>query len=671
MCGFGGIARAEPTGVGLSVLRPMAEVLRHRGPDGFGFYCGHRVGLAHTRLSIIDPEHAAQPMTSGDGSVVLAYNGEIFNYRELRTELAGAGHDFRTDSDTEVLLEAYRAWGAEMLSRLNGQFAFAVYDRRRERVMLARDRFGIRPLYYARRQDDLVFGSEAKALFASGEVEAAVDPVGLNEVFTTWAARSPHTVFEGVRSLEPGTFALWRPDGFSRHRYYELSYGSGQREDEPDDALEKLDDLLRSSVKLRMRADVPVGSYLSGGLDSTIISRLSAEQSPHQLRTFSVSFADTAYDESSYQRQAVEAVGSDHRVEQIGQHSVAESFPDVVRHVETPLLRTAPTPLFRLSRLTRDSGIKVVLTGEGADELFLGYDIFKETAIRRFCERQPESEWRPRLFDRLYPHQRDEAAGGELWRRFFLQDASPDDPLYSHLPRYRLTGWIHNFFSPELESEAGGSEPLDDLRAATPEDYPDWPLLHRAAWLEMRTFLEPYLLSSQGDRMSLAHGVEARYPFLDHRVFEFAAGLPPRTKLRVLREKHILRRWASDVIPPGLAERRKQPYRAPGVSSFFSEKAPDYVTTLLSEEAVERAGLFHPRAVAGLARRCRSGKATAERENQALVGILSAQIWHRQFIQRSWETTGTSLDPAAADVLITEDDVSPEPPTLEHQKVLS
>lgn len=664
MCGFAGIARRRPEGVDLDTLVPMAGSLGHRGPDGHGYYSGARVGLAHTRLSIIDPAGGAQPMTTPDGSVVLVYNGEIFNFRELRDDLVDRGHCFRTTCDTEVILEAYRAWGPSMVERFNGQFAFALYDRERERLVLARDRFGIRPLYYSVRDRGLYFASEAKALFASGEIDAAVDPVGLNQVFTFWAAMEPQTVFEGIEALEPGTFAMWEDGRLRRERYYSPRFQ--ERDTEPEDAVERLDELLRSSVKLRMRADVPVGSYLSGGLDSTVISTLAAEDSPHQLRSFSVSFDDKSFDESDHQKTAVQSVGSRHRRVQVGADSIAAVFPEVVRHTETPLLRTAPAPLYRLSRLTRDSDIKVVLTGEGADEVFLGYEIFKETAIRRFCLRQPDSSWRPRLFDRLYSYLGNDRARGAMWRKFFLEACGPDEPLFSHVPRFQSTAWAGNFFSEDLKAELADDDPVEDLRSRLPAEYGTWSPLHRAAYLEMRTFLSPYLLSSQADRVSLAHGVEARFPFLDHRLFEFAASLPASSKLRVLEEKHLLRRWARDVVPEELAQRPKQPYRAPDVSSFFGPEMPDYVEEILSPGAVEAAGLFDSNAVQGLVRRCRSGRATTPREGRTLVGILSSQLWHHIFMDGASSLTAASasrsVDPQEADVLIQEDAPDVRPP---------
>ncbi len=630
MCGFAGVARAEPRGVAPQLVSRMAAAVRHRGPDGSGVYTDDRVGLAHVRLSVIDLAGGAQPMADATGRFVIVYNGEIFNFQDLRAELAARGAVFRTRSDTEVLLHAYDRWGEGMLYRLNGQFAFALYDRRDRSLFLARDRFGILPLFYAERSGDLYFGSEVKALFASGEVDRELDPEGLDEVFTFWGARPPRTPFRGVRALEPGCCGRWRGGRLALRRWYALEYAPTA---EPSDGLARLDDLLRSSVRSRLLADVPVGGYLSGGLDSSAVCALARAESGQELRTFSVTFADARYDESAHQQQLAEAVGSRHAAVRIRGEDIAAVFPDVVRHAETPLVRTAPAPLYLLSRLTKERGISVTLSGEGADELFYGYDLFKETVVRLFCLRQPDSRVRPRLFDRLYPYLAPGGRAGEFWRRSFLTASAPDDLLFSHLPRIRLTSWIKDFYSPEFRARLGDWNALTAARDALPPDFERWSALAKAAYLEMVTLLSPYLLASQGDRMAMAHGVELRVPFLDHRLFEFAAALPDRCKLRGLEEKAILRSWADAVVPPALARRPKQPYRAPDVPAFFGPRSPEYVRDLLDPETVSRGGVFDAQAVAGLVRRCRSGVASGVREGQALVAVLSTALWQQQFLQ--------------------------------------
>jgi asparagine synthase (glutamine-hydrolysing) len=606
----------------------MAGAVRHRGPDGAGIYASGSVGLAHTRLSIIDVACGAQPLSNEDGQVVITYNGEVYNYLEMRAELEARGHIFATHTDTEVLVHAYEEWGDDFANHFNGQFALAIYDRRRERVVLVRDRFGVRPLFYAERDGNLYFASEVKALFATGEVPARPDLVGLDQVFTFWGARAPRTPFAGVSQLEPGTMAAWERGRLRTWRYYHLEYPEAR--DESPDAIRHLDEIMRTGVSLRLRSDVPVGGYLSGGLDSSITCALAAEGSPHALRTFSITFADPRLDESQFQVLVADQVKSQHAITHIRTGDISRVFPDVVRHAETPMVRTAPAPMYLLAQLVRENNIKVVLTGEGADEVFLGYDLFKETSVRLFCLRHPESTMRPRLFDRLYPYIGH--GGGDFWRKFFLDAGGPGDPLFSHMPRFNLTSRIKGFYSEQTREALAGVDAIGELRDSLPSSFGKWSPLNRAAYLEMTTLLSSYLLNTQGERMGMAHGVEGRFPFLDHRLFEYAAALPTSSKLLGLKEKNILKRWARDVVPPSVADRHKQPYRAPDAPAFFGDGNQPYVDEMLSEESIRRAGIFDPIAVSGLVRRGRAGKISSFAENQAFVAILSTQLWYDTMI---------------------------------------
>jgi asparagine synthase (glutamine-hydrolysing) len=628
MCGFAGFVLTAGHAVGEETLRRMAAALRHRGPDGFGFFTDPEACLVHTRLAIVDKAGGAQPLASADGTLVLAYNGEVYNHHELRRELEDRGHRFRTQSDTEVVLEGWRAFGPALLPRLNGQFALALYDRTRRSLFLARDRFGVRPLFHARVPGGIVFGSEVKGLLASGLLETAPDPRGLDEVFTFWAARPPRTPFRHVEALEPGGWGRWDEGRWVSGRWYEPDFGPPLGE---TGAIEALDEILEGAVAFRLRADVPVGGYLSGGLDSSITCALASARTPHRFRTFSITFEEPAFDESESQQAVAAELGSLLAAALVGSGAIAEAFPEVIWHVETPLVRTAPVPLYLLGRLTRAAGITVVLTGEGADELFYGYDLFKEVALREFCLRPGTGPRRARLFERIYPFAGGGRRAGEFWARFFLEAGPADDPLLSHLPRFRLTGAVKDFYSGDFRAAIGRHDPLVELRRSLPDGFRRWTPLQRAAWLELTTLLSPYLLAAQGDRVSLAHGVEARYPFLDHRLFEFAARLPDRLKLLGLREKRLLRQWSAGRIPAAASHRPKRPYRAPDAASFFRGDAPAYVRELLAPDAIADTGIFEPHAVAGLVRRCAAGQATGFRENQALVAILSTQLWHRSF----------------------------------------
>ena len=310
-----------------------------------------------------------------------------------------------------------------------------------------------------------------------------------------------------------------------------------------------LEELMRDSVRLRLRADVPVGAYLSGGLDSSLIVALAQQETDHQLRTFSVAFQDPHYDERSHQEEVARALGTDHHVVEVGPSEIANAFPDVVRHAEQPLVRTAPVPLFLLSAEVRANDIVVVATGEGADELFWGYDLFKEVVVRELHQRDPEGA--RELLEELYGYLPASARRGPAWDRFLLETGDPGDPLTSHMTRVEATAAVKAFYRPEVAAEIGEDQSLDRLRAGLPASFGDWSSLERASWLEINTLLEPYLLAAQGDRVAMAHGVEGRYPFLDHRVFEHAVRLPAERKLAGMEEKAALRELAADLLPAG------------------------------------------------------------------------------------------------------------------------
>jgi asparagine synthase (glutamine-hydrolysing) len=627
MCGIAGIVRSDPSeAVDERALLRMARAIRHRGPDGFGILLDPGAGLVSTRLSIVDLEHGWQPLLDDSDGSVLVYNGEVYNHGELREWMSSLGIRFKTRSDTEVVLALLQHEGLDGLRRLNGQFAFAWWQPRRRRLTLVRDRFGVRPLSYSSREDGtIVFGSEAKALFASGEVRPAADLAGLDQVFTLWAPQAPRTAFAGVRQLEPGGVLVWEQGEIVEQRRW---WRPGP--DQPDPGEGDLEGALRDSIRLRLLADVPVGAYLSGGLDSSLISALAQAQKQGELRTFSVAFDDPSYDERTEQELVARAIGTSHHVVDVGAMEIAAAFPEVIRHAETPLVRTAPVPLYLLARAVNEHDLKVVVTGEGADELFWGYDLFKEVAIRRLHGTDPERALE--LLADLYPHLGSTGARrGPGWARFLLETGAGDDPLSSHLTRVAATGAVRGFYRDELAAELNAEAALEPVRGGLPAGFGSWDELDRAAWLEVTTLLEPYLLAAQGDRVAMAHGVEGRYPFLDHRVYARSVALPDEEKLTETNDKVALRRLADELLPAEIAQRRKQPYRAPEVTPFFSPGSPAWVEEALSPAALAANDIWDGRRVEGLLRRCREGRATGVREGMALIGILSTQLWHEAF----------------------------------------
>lgn len=634
MCGIVGFCGASlPDDAATVLLRRMCGTIAHRGPDDQGVFVGKGVGLGHRRLSIIDlSPNAAQPMATADTRIV--FNGEIFNHIELREGLIQRGRRFTTSSDTEVILHLYEEMGPDFVSLLNGDFALAIWDEQRRRLLLARDRMGVRPLFYTWRNGTFHFASEVKALLEVPGVVAEMDPIALDQIFTLWAPIAPRTTFKNISELPPAQMMIIEGGQARIRSYWDLAFpeGGGGDPRSQQDVAEELRALLEDATRIRLRADVEVGSLLSGGLDSSIVSALAVRMAPAGFRTFSVGFDDAEFDESAYQVIMTQALGTRHHAISCTADDIARVFPSVVHHSERPVLRTGPAPLYLLFEFLRRQGLKVALSGEGADEVFAGYDLFKEAGIRRFCARQPGSKIRPQLFRRLYPYLPAlQQQTPEYLAAFFGTGADAlDDPLFSHRPRIRATAGAKIFFSRELREAVAGYDAAEELAASLPEAFSRWHPLHQAQFIETRFLLPGYILSSQGDRMAMAHGVETRFPFLDHRLVEFAANIPARLKLRGLREKHILRKATVDLLPPSIGERPKQPYRAPD-SSAFSGPAGAYAGELLSSEAIARTGLFNPQAAAKLLDKGRRGALGGFRDNAAFVGMLSTQLWSQEF----------------------------------------
>ena len=644
MCGISGIVNLRGEVVERAELTSMIATLDHRGPDATGVFCAENIGLAHARLSIIDLEGGHQPMSIDRGDFWITFNGEIFNYIELREELIRKGHRFATSSDTEVILHMYQEHGEDCVKRFNGQWAFAIWDKKHRKLFLSRDRLGVRPLFYTRTADRFVFASEIKALFTHAEVRRELDLQALNQILTFWVTVPPRTAFRDVWQVPPGHSLTVSDGGIRMRRYWDLEYWP-QNEDgaEGEKRLtEELLALLLDATRIRLRSDVPVGAYLSGGLDSTFITALTRQLVGDRLRTFSVSFDDTEFDESQYQNEASSFLGTQHSAIRCSSNDIANIFPDIIRHTEQPIVRTAPAPLFMLAKLVKQSGYKVVLTGEGSDEMLGGYDIFKEAKIRRFWGRHPASRLRPLLLRRLYPYidgiQRQPAS---YLRSFF--HVKPEDlssPYFSHFPRWELTAKLKMFLSKTVRAEIQCYDALRDLEQTLPASFASWGHFNQAEYLEAMFLLPGYILSSQGDRMAMAHSVEGRYPFLDHRLVEFAARLSPTLKMRVLDQKHLLKRAGQGLIPESILKRHKQPYRAPEGNSFFASGEP-YVDEMLSPESIQQQQIFDPHAVNGLTAKFKSGRASSTKENMALVTILSTQLLMIQFASASRQPTAS------------------------------
>jgi asparagine synthase (glutamine-hydrolysing) len=638
MCGIAGFVSDQITPSDRSTLRRMIGAIRHRGPDELGTWFDDHAALGHARLSIIDLAGGSQPMHNEDGSLTIVFNGEIFNYVELRRDLLARGHQFATRSDTEVILHLFEEYGENAVSRLNGQWAFAIFDSRTRRLFLSRDRLGVRPLFFTSTANGVLFASEIKSLFAHPAVKRELDIEAVDEIFTFWHTLPPRTAFRGIFELPPGHSATVAGGQVSVRRYWDICYpesGSTNGAGAEGRYAEELLAILEDATRLRLRSDVPVGAYLSGGLDSTVIAALAKRSGVAKLTTFSVRFEDQELDEGAYQNEAVRYLETDHQDIRCSNADIGRIFPSVIWHTEKPILRTAPAPLYLLSHLVRENGYKVVLTGEGSDEMLGGYDIFKEAKIRAFWAAHPNSAVRPLLLKKLYPYmpQLQSQPAAYLQAFFHVRPEDTKSPFFSHLPRWRLTSRLKALFSAGVKNHLAGRNPLRDLEAELPSEYHSWTPFMRAQYLESRYLLPGYILSSQGDRVAMAHSVEGRFPFLDHRLAEFASRLPPRLKMKALKEKYLLKRLAAGLVPPSVVNRPKQPYRAPDACSFFGRHTPDYVDGMLSAERIRSFGIFDPAAVQRLVAKARSGSTLGAGDNMAVVGVLSTQILYDRFIQ--------------------------------------
>jgi asparagine synthase (glutamine-hydrolysing) len=641
MCGLAGAValRSSAVMIGRDDLAAMVGAVSHRGPDESGMYLDERAALGHARLSIVDPEAGQQPMSDDRGTRWVVFNGEIFNHVELRAELEGLGHRFRTRSDTEVVVRAFDEWADEAFARFNGQFAIAIWDVASRRLTLARDRYGIVPLYLCEHDGRLLFASEVRAIFAADPgVTRAFDPVGLSETFTFWASVAPQTVFAGVTELEPGHVRTFSEAGVT-----DISIpGPGRSGGIPPMSFEDAASLVRArleeAVRLRVvRSDVPVGCYLSGGLDSSLIAALARRATRGVFRTFSIRFEDPRYDESQWQRLMVERLDADHTEVLVSRADIADAFPSAVHHAERPVLRSAPAPMFLLSRAVRDAGIKVVLTGEGADEMFGGYDLFREAAVRRAWGRHPTSAMRPRLLERLYPYlDRSPASQRAMAMEYLGRDRQRwQEPGFGHQVRWRSTSAVQRLFGRAVREGAASVNVRERLLATLPATFGEWPALAQDQYLEVRTLLSGYLLSSQGDRMLMAHGVEGRFPFLDPGVVEVADALPGSFKLRGLDEKRILKHAAMGVVPDDIVRRTKRPYRAPDAVAFAGAERPAWVDHVLAPSSISDAGVFDTTAVARLWAKCRQEASSGRLSNaddMALLGVLSTGLLHESHI---------------------------------------
>lgn len=639
MCGIAGYLGRLPEERNLD---RMLAMLVHRGPDEIGTYVDDHAAVGATRLSIVDIASGQQPICDPETGAVVVLNGEVFNHVELREDLRRKGHRFRTESDTEVALRLYLEEGERFAERLNGQFALGIWEPDQEKLTLVRDRFGISPLFYYHDQagGEFFFASEIKSLLANAQIPRRINAEALDQIFTLWTTVAGHTLIRGVVELEPGCLLVSQKASLRVSRYWSWPFPENQRPVEStfDEAVAGLREQLAASVRLRQRADVEVSAYLSGGIDSSGIVATSRQTSDAPLRTYSIGFEDPTYDETTFQQQVADRYSDDHIHIQCQTVDVDRNFERVIWHSESPLFRTAPSPMNHLSGAVRERGDKVVLTGEGADEILLGYDLFRETKVRKFWSRQPQSTSRPALLKRLYAYlpQFANPRYSAFAIQSFRSQLESDSPFYSHLIRWQNSSANKVFYSGDLRESIGDLDAVHTLSQSLPSEFFDVGDIDRSQYLELTTLLRGYLLSSQGDRMLMSNSVEGRYPYLDHCLVEFANALPQSFKLRGLNDKRILREAMTDRLPAEICKRAKFAYQAPELRAFVGVDGEDspLVERFLSPQALRNTGLFDEARVQMLLKKARESSLSrlGTRDNMAFVQVLSTQVFFRKFI---------------------------------------
>jgi asparagine synthase (glutamine-hydrolysing) len=578
ICGYFDISKERSPNK--KILEDMADTLIYRGPDSSGYLIKENLGLGFRRLSLIDLEGGNQPLYNENETIVLICNGEIFNYLELKKKLIQKGHNFRTNTDVEVLIHLYEEYGLDFLNQLNGQFAFALYDYREQELILARDRMGICPLFYTIVDKFLIFGSEIKAILAHPLVKREVDLVGLDQILTFPGLVSPRTMFKDIKSLKSGHYILIKNYQVKVTEYWDLNYPQLNEtySSQPESYYtEKLQELLIQSVKYRLHADVPVGVYLSGGLDSSLIAAIANTLNPEtDIHSFSIGFTDKDICESKYRDILLKKFNFIHHDIWFDWHQISEGLVKAIYHSECPLKETYNTASLALSNCARNNHIKAVLTGEGADELFAGYVGYRFEQLRN---------------SNLSANQRDYSLESVLEDELRLKVWGDENIFYERdLYSYRETKLA--LYSSELNERFSEFDCLN-FELVNPKKLQNRHFIHQRSYLDFKLRLSDHLVADHGDRMALANSVEARYPFLDINIVEFAKEIPPHLKLNNLKEKYILKQTAQDFLPQEIIEREKFAFHAPGSPNLLKQNI-EYINDLLSSNLLKKQGYFNP-----------------------------------------------------------------------------
>jgi asparagine synthase (glutamine-hydrolysing) len=619
MCGIAGIVRWDGAPVLEHEIRDMCGAMVHRGPDEEGVYLGDGVAIGMRRLSIIDLEGGHQPIANEDRSIWIVFNGEIYNYRELRRDLERQGHTFRTDSDTETIVHLYEELGTHCVDRLRGMFAFAIWDQRRRQLLLARDRLGIKPLYYAERDGELLFASELKPILQVSRDARAVDWGAAHHLFTFLSTPSPQSIVQGVSKLEPARVAVASADRpLAIRKYWDVQFTPNERATEAE-LVEELRSLLTEAVVLHQVSDVPVGAFLSGGIDSSAVVGLMAKPAAGRLKTFSIGFAEAEFDELPHARQVAAAFGTDHH-DLVLRPDVVQIVEDLTWYLDEPFGDTSAIPTFMVSKLASEH-VKVVLSGDGGDELFAGYDKYVV-------------EGRERSFDRI-PRAIRSAAGavGNAMRpgmhgRRFLKHLAFDGPRrYLDASTMFRVEELRGLFQPDAFARLVTYDPFRESLDALTHGGDDW--LAAVQYRDLHTYL-PLDILTKVDRMTMAHSLEARPPLLDHKLVEFAATIPARFRLKDGTTKYIFKQALRGLLPDGIIDRRKQGFAVP-LARWFRGELADFTRDLLLSETCRQRGFFNVSHVERLLQLNDRGRDL----DLQLWTILSFELWCRRFLDPS------------------------------------
>jgi len=578
MCGICGILDLKKEKrIDSSITKKMTDRMLHRGPDGRNFYFNGNLSFGFTRLSIIDLEGGMQPIFNEDNSVILICNGEIFNYIELREELIEKGHKFKTKTDVEVLIHLYEEYRTEFLNQLNGQFAFVIFDFNNQQLFCARDHFGVLPFFYTIADGFFIFASEIKAILEHPEVKKEVDLVGLDQIFSFPGLISPRTMLKNIKSLENGHYIIVKDlNNIKDIEYWDLDYPEiNETKFDKDERfyVERLNELITRSVGLRLRSDVPVGFYISGGLDSSIITAITNKLTPNKRRrSFSIDFLEKEISESKYQKTIAKLVNSIHNEKLFLFTDISERLPKAIYYSECPLKETYNTASLALSELVHKQNMKVILTGEGADEFFAGYVGYR--------------------FDKLRQMKKKVISAETIYEDKIRQKLWGDKDFFYEKNQYSFRKVKSELYSDLINENFKEIDCLNHY-VVNKEKLMNRDIVHKRSYLDFKLRLVDHLISDHGDRMALANSVEARYPFLDKELVEFVATIPPNLKLKDFEEKYILKKMAKDLLPEEIVKREKFGFVAPG-SPYLLKRNIEYINDLISYDRIKCQGYFNP-----------------------------------------------------------------------------